>query len=176
MSAARATPTRIEVEIHEPCRSTQKTLLLVIGSLIAIGMLIQLVLVVLSYDRVSKMQATADKFHEQRRLDVEDITTELRTPKAASEPEPVSPAADERRLAEEARQRARELDESRRYAERISAERISTEEQVQRQADTEKKRVEQEDLRRKQEQEQNAQRQIADSKRRLQELESLNRR
>lgn len=181
--AARAAPARIEVEIHEPRRSAQKTLLLVIGTLIAIGMTIQIGFMLLSFNRASKALAASENFNEQKRMDLENIEAEMTQPKSIGETEARQAVdeerkrvADERRLADEERQRARELEESRRYAERISSERIRAEEQARRQADSEQKRVEQEELRRKQQEEQAAMRQLSNDKRRLQELESQNRR
>lgn len=183
--ASRITPTRLEVEIHEPHRSPQKTLLLIIGSLIAIGMIIQIAFMLLSYRNANLANALAEA--QENKVRLREYEMEMGEPKSASEIEARrvareqrqtehSLAEEERRLANEARQRERELEESRRYASRISDERMRADEGVRRQAEYEQKRLAQEEISKKQQEEYAAKRQIEDDKRRLRELEQQNRR
>lgn len=169
--AARAAPTRVEVEIQES-RSPQKTLLMVIGSLIAIGMTIQIVFMVLNLNRASKMLAES----ENTKTQIRQYESEMGQPKSASEIEEQHLAAEKRRLDNEARQSERDLEASRRYAARVSDERIRAEERAQRQTEYEQKRLAQEESRRKQQEEYAVKRQLEDDKRRLRELEWQNRR
>ncbi len=179
---ARANPTRVAVEIHEP-RSFQKTLLLIIGSLIAIGMTIQIGFMLMSYRYANNSLAEA----QENKVRLREYEMEMGAPKSASEIEAQRLAAEQRReeqalsteqrrLANEERERERKLEEERRYASRISDERIHTEEQAQRKTEYEKKRVEQDEIQRKQQEEYAAKRQIENEKRRLQELQSQNQR
>lgn len=170
--AARAAPARLEVEIQEPRWSPQKILLMVIGSLIAIGMTIQIGFMLLSYRHANGSLAEA----QEAKVRLREYEMEMGQPKSASEIEEQRGAAEQRQLTNEARQRERELEESRRYAARISDERIRAEEQAKRQAEYEQKRLEQEESHRKQQEEYAVKRQLADEKRRLQELEGQNRR
>lgn len=169
--AARTAPARVEVEIKES-RSPQKTLLLVIGSLIAIGMAIQIIFMVLNLNRASRMLAETDNAKKQ----IQQYEREMGQPKSESAIEEQRLAAEKRQLDNETRQRERELEESRRYAARVSDERIRTEERAQRQTENEQKRLEQEESRRKQQEEYAAKRQLENDKRRLRELEWQNRR
>lgn len=180
---SRTTPTQVEVEIQEPRWSPQKILLIIIGSLIAVGMVIQIGFMLMSYRHANGSLAEA----QEAKVRLREYEMEMGAPKSAGEIEEQRLAAEQRleeqkltaeqrRLANEERQRERELEASRRYAARISDERIRAEERAQRQAESEQKRLEQEEIRHKQQEEYAAKRQIEDEKRRLQELERLNRR
>lgn len=183
--AAYATPARVQVEIHEPHRSPQKTLLIIIGSLIAIGMAIQIVFMLVSYRNANMANALAEAQESKVRL--REYEMQMDPPKSAYEIEEQRLAREtreeEQRLAEEARrlaydasQRERELEAARRYAEQISDERARADERVQRQAESEQKRLEQEEISRKQQEEYVAKRQIDAEKQRLRELQQINQR
>lgn len=170
--AARAVPPRLQVEIREPRWSAQKILVLTIGSLLALGLAIQIGFMLLSYRNASGYIAEA----QDAKIRLKEYEQEMGPPKSSAEKDEYKRAEEERQQANAARQRERELEESRRYAARITEERLRNEEQAKRQAENEQRRVEEEEARRKQREEDAVRHRLAEEKRRLQELEAQNQR
>ncbi len=161
-------PARIEVEIQEPRWSPQKILLMVIGTIIAIGLTIQIGFMLLSYRHSDGSLAEA----QQAKVQLREYEMEMGPPRTDSEIEEQRRVEEQRRLAEEARQREHALEESRRYAASISDARISAEESAKQQAEY----AQAEQQRRKEEEELAIRNRLEAEKERLRELESQNRR
>lgn len=136
------------VEIRETRWTPQKILLIVIGSLIAIGMAIQISFTLYSYYRAKQIMENQESFAEARH--------QSEFAQAQVQAEERSRQAEERRLAEEERRieherqeterrQARELEENRRYAAQVSSDLHRAEERAQREAEYEQRRAEQEE-------------------------------
>lgn len=134
------------VEIREARWTPQKILLIVIGSLIAIGMAIQIVFTLYSHYRARQFIEAQSSFAATRN---QDEITEARDEAYRRQAEENRLAAEERRLERERqeieRRQQRELEENRRYAAQVSSDLHRAEEQAKREAEREQRRAEQEE-------------------------------
>lgn len=149
--AALASPNddiQFAIEIREARWTPQKTLLIVIGSLIAIGLAMQIAFTLYSYYRARQIMEDPANFAGAR------SRSEIAEEQAQAEER--RRLADENRLAAEERSRERErqeaerrqereLEENRRYAAQVSSDLRRAEEQAKREAESGQRRAEQEE-------------------------------
>lgn len=151
---AHGSPVQLAVEIREPRWTPQKILLMVIGSLIAVGMVIQIAFMLVAYRQSQKMVNGRSLAEERVMAEEYRQTTGGRSESEMAEERA---AAEQRRLDYEKREQeqrqAREVEESRRYADRVSSELRHAEENARREAEYEKQRQVQEEQRKQQEEE-----------------------
>ncbi|PWB48040.1 MAG: hypothetical protein C3F18_11815 [Nitrosomonadales bacterium] len=140
------TDIQFAVEIRETRWTPQKILLIIIGSLIAIGMAIQITFTLYSYYRARQIMENQESFAETRnRSEFTEAQEEERRRQAEE-----NRLAEEERLLERERQEAerkqeRELEENRRYAAQVSSDLHRAEERAKREAEYEQRRAEQEE-------------------------------
>lgn len=169
--SANTPPTRLEVAIHEPRWSAKKIMLILIGSLIVIGMALQIGFMLLNSRHAdSSLAEVQESIVRMREHEIKMEQTMLSGEFAGQQTE------DERRLEYAAQQRASALEESRRYAasitDALTDARISADAQAKQQA--EDARAEQQ--RSKDEAEAAIRNRLEAEKERLHELESQNNR
>lgn len=134
------------VEIRETRWTPQKILLIIIGSLIAIGMAIQITFTLYSYYRARQLMENPESFAETRNQSEFSEAQEEERRRQAEE----NRLAEEERRMERERQEAerkqeRELEENRRYAAQVSSDLHRAEERAKREAEYEQRRTEQEE-------------------------------
>lgn len=134
------------VEIREARWTPQKILLIVIGSLIAIGMAIQIVFALYSHYRARQIMESQEIYAVTHNRDEFDAARNEERQRQAEENRL---AAEERRQERERqeieRRQARELEENRRYAAQVSNDLYRAEEKAKREAENEQRRAEQEE-------------------------------
>lgn len=134
------------VEIREARWTPQKILLIVIGSLVALGMAIQIIFTLYSHYRARQFIESQSSYAATRN---QDESTEARNEEHRRQAEENRIAAEERRLERERqeieRRQQRELEDNRRYAAQVSSDLHRAEEQAKREAEREQRRTEQEE-------------------------------
>lgn len=139
---------RFAIEIREARWTPQKIMLIVIGSLIAISLAMQIVFTLYSYYRARQLMENPANFAVAR--------SRSENAEEQAQAETRRRLAEESRLAAEERSRERErqeaerrqeceLEENRRYAAQVSSDLRRAEEQAKREAESERRRAEQEE-------------------------------
>lgn len=149
--AALASPSedvQFTVELRETRWTPQKTLLIVIGSLIAFGLAMQIAFTLYAYFRAARaMDDTTSLIEMRSQREIAEDQADAEERRRQAEENRI--AAEERRRESERqeaeRARERELEENRRYGEQISNNLRRAEEQAQREAETARRRAEQEE-------------------------------
>lgn len=150
-------PLQVSVEVKEPKHSLQRTLMLLIGGVLAAGVLIQITFLLTGVHRQSnvavELQREKVQLQEQRQeygnLSPQEIA-------ARRQEEEQQRQEREKRLVED--KERQQLEESRRYAEQVSQNLHQAEEQARREAEYEKARQEAEANQRQEEEKQRLER------------------
>lgn len=137
---------KFAVEIREARWTPQKILLIVIGSLIALGMAIQIGFTLYSHYRAKQIMENQERFVETRQR---DELAEAQREERRRQAEEYRLAAEERRQERERqeteRRQERELEENRRYAAQVSSDLRRAEEQAKREEESLQRREAQEE-------------------------------
>lgn len=133
------------VEIRETRWTPQKILLIIIGSLIAIGMAIQITFTLYSYYRARQLMENPESFAETRNQSEFSEAQEEERRQAEENRLAEEERRMERERQEAERKQERELEENRRYAAQVSSDLHRAEERAKREAEYEQRRTEQEE-------------------------------
>lgn len=157
--AALTTPVQVEVEFKEPRQSPLRMPLIVIGSLMAAGLVIQIGVMLMAYRNVSKaaeaqsVTAERERTREYGGMSESEIADQRLTEKQRREEREEQEQARkiEREQQEQARKVERELENNRRYAASVASDLERAEERARREAEYEKRRIDEEQRRKQQE-------------------------
>lgn len=134
------------VEIRDTRWTPQKILLIIIGSLIALGMAIQITFTLYSYYRARQVMENQESFAAtSNRNEFAEAREEERRNKAEEYRLAEEERRQERERQEIERRQERELEENRRYAAQVSNDLHRAEERAKREAENEQRRAEQEE-------------------------------
>lgn len=153
--AIQGIPLQLSVEVKEKKSPLQKTVLIMVGILLAMGIVMQVAFMVVGGRRqasvASELQRERVILHEQQQ-EMGVFSAQDRAAEERRRREYEQKSEEERQKREEEKQ-ARELEENRRYADRVSRELYAAEERARREAEYERQRREQEEAQKKRQEE-----------------------